>query len=66
MKSKANPRQSAHEDWDYKAEKKMKDESKCDCEITLRAALLTIPTSTSRQVVTGLCVGVCVWVWVCV
>ena len=65
MKSKANPRQSAHEDWDYKAERKMKDESRCDCEITLRAVLVTIPTTTSRQVVTGLCVHVCVCVCVC-
>ena len=66
MKSKANPRESAHEEWDYKAERKMKDESKCDCEIILRAVLLTIPTTTSRQVVTGLCVHVCACVCVCV
>ena len=65
MKSKANPRQSAHEEWNYKTERKMKDESKCDCEIILRAVLLTIPATTSGKVVTGLCVHVCVCVCVC-
>lgn len=44
MKSKANPRQSAHEEWGFMAERRMKDETRGDGKITLEVVLFTIST----------------------